>query len=153
MGVQTPGLWVRLIGKTLNFGFNKCRFEPRSHIMYWIPLIPFNNNWTGLALPLPLPLNHTFNKNFYLATDKIFSSPSTDYNTHYFEDSLKVAPNSGFNGIKITLSGRLKGISKAKNFVFTQGVLKPQSVENKLDYYARPIFTKWGTLGLKLVIC
>jgi hypothetical protein len=54
-------------------------------------------------------------------------------------------------GVKISLAGRLKGISKAKKLVISHGVLKAQSLNLNLDYYARPIYTKWGTIGLKVI--
>lgn len=138
--------------------------------MYWVPLIQINNNWTGIACPLPFQRNWAnffiYNdyckikgKTYKLATDKIFSTPTTPSiaggsiatNNKGFDSSFTNSFHS-CNGIKITLSGRLKGISKAKSLVITHGVIKPQSIDNKLDYYARPIYTKWGTIGLK-VIC
>ena len=133
--------------------------------MYWIPLIPLNNNWTGIALPLPLQrdwLNLFYNNNYCkiknttysLDTQKIFSTPSTECltNTNNFEEPFaNNFPVTG-NGLRITVSGRLKGISKAKKLVITHGVIRSQSINHKLDYYSRPIYTKWGTIGLK-VIC
>ena len=132
--------------------------------MYWIPLIQINNNWTGIACPLPLQknwINFFFNNNnciikgktYKLATDKIFKTPSNFCNLNNNSADSSLTNNfTNFNGIKITLSGRLKGISKAKKLVITRGVIRPRSINNKLDYYARPIYTKWGTIGLK-VIC
>lgn len=132
--------------------------------MYWIPLIQINKSWTGTACPLPLQKDwfnlFFFNnhcrikgKTYRLATEKIISTMSTNYkpNINLFDSSFTNSFNN-LNGIKISLSGRLKGISKAKKMVITHGVIRPQSIDNKLDYYARPIYTKWGTIGLK-VIC
>lgn len=133
--------------------------------MYWIPLIPINNNWTGLALPVPLQknwislinLNEGYckikNKTYTLSKNKLFSTPvvKLDHNVTNFDKEF-TNNFSSIKGIKITLSGRLKGISKAKNLVITNGVIKSQSIINKLSYYSRPVYTKWGTIGLK-VIC
>ena len=129
--------------------------------MYWVPLLPLNNkNWTGLALPIPLPITSYFNnycviKNslYKISTDKIFTTPTTGckHVTNTFD--YKFTKNfSAIKGLKISLSGRLKGISKAKKLVITNGIIRPQSIDNKLTYYSRPVYTKWGTLGLK-VIC
>lgn len=135
-----------------------------SHWMYWIPILPLNETknyvkWRGIAVPLPLERNWFLNlklkeKTYRLATDKIFSTPTTNFKPvlNSFDKSITTGLASGRQGIKISLSGRLKGISKAKNMVITHGVIRPQSIDNKLDYYARPIYTKWGTIGLK-VIC
>lgn len=134
--------------------------------MYWIPLVQINNNWTGIACPLPLQkdwINFFFfnnhckikGKTYKLATEKIFTTPSTNCKPKPYLNSFDTSFTNNFNslnGIKISLSGRLKGISKAKRLVITHGVIRPQSIDNKLDYYARPIYTKWGTIGLK-VIC
>lgn len=125
--------------------------------MYWVPLMPLNNKWTGLALPLPITFNTNYciikNNTYSLPVNKIFTTPSTLCNFDSFTFDLDFSKNFlNFKGIKISLAGRLKGISKAKSFKITQGIIKPQSINNKLDYYSRPIYTKWGTIGLK-VIC
>jgi len=123
--------------------------------------MPLNKNWTGLAIPLPLLPITLFNTNlcilknntYSLPVNKIFTTPSTLCNLDYPDFDKSFTTNfAGLKGIKISLSGRLKGISKAKSLYFTHGVINPQSINNKLDYYYRPIFTKWGTIGLK-VIC
>lgn len=57
----------------------------------------------------------------------------------------------GGNGLKITLSGRLKGVRMARKFEEHQGVgLRTQSIEWGIEEEKRPIFTKWGTIGLRV---
>jgi hypothetical protein len=96
--------------------------------------LPLERNWF-----LNLKLKE---KTYRLATDKIFSTPTPLSQgspvLNSFDKSITTPPK----GIKISLSGRLKGISKAKNMVITHGVIRPQSIDNRLDYYARPIYTK-----------
>jgi ribosomal protein S3 len=93
-------------------------------------------------------------ENYKLATDKIFSTPNTNLKSviNSFDKITTNNLTNNYKGLKITISGRLKGISKAKKLVITQGVLRPQTINNKLDYHSRPIYTKWGTIGLK-VLC
>jgi hypothetical protein len=116
--------------------------------MYWYPIINYKGSWSGKALPLPLLTNNSI-KN----SDKLITTPlinNFDYSSFdlTFTNSFS-KPNSG---LKISLSGRLKGISKAKSLVISQGVIKKQTISNPVDYYSRPIYTKWGTIGLK-VLC
>ena len=113
--------------------------------MYWIPLVQINNNWTGIACPLPLQkdwINFFFfnnhckikGKTYKLATEKIFTTPSTNCKPKPYLNSFDTSFTNNFNslnGIKISLSGRLKGISKAKKLVITHGVIRPQSIDNK----------------------
>lgn len=57
----------------------------------------------------------------------------------------------GENGLKISLSGRLKGVRMARKFEEHEGVgLRTQSIEWGIEEEKRPIFTKWGTIGLKV---
>lgn len=108
---------------------------------YWIPLC------SSLSLPLPItaPIkikNGKLNFNNYnLATDKIFSTPKFSY-----------AESDNTKGICIVMGGRLKGISKAKKFKTSFFAVQTQKINNNIDYYKRPIFTKWGTIGLKVTL-
>lgn len=57
----------------------------------------------------------------------------------------------GENGIKISLSGRLKGVRMARKFEEHEGVgLRTQSIEWAIEEEKRQILTKWGTIGLKV---
>jgi len=57
----------------------------------------------------------------------------------------------GDNGLKITLSGRLKGVRMARKYEEHVGVgLRTQSIEWAVEEEKRQIFTKWGTIGLKV---
>jgi len=53
-------------------------------------------------------------------------------------------------GILIRLGGRLRGISKAKRIILKKGKIKQLNLRMNLDYYSRQIYTKWGTLGIKI---
>lgn len=64
--------------------------------------------------------------------------------------------------LKICVSGRIKGVDKAKKLVVQSGVaqrasgrLKPQSLDAiglrpQLCYASKGIYTKWGVLGIKI---
>ena len=55
------------------------------------------------------------------------------------------------NGLKISLSGRLRGVRMARKLVEHQGVgLRTQSIEWAVEEEKRQIFTKWGTIGIKV---
>ena len=129
--------------------------------MFWIPLIDINLNLTGIACPFPLQkewklLNYNKickinGKSYKYSLNKIITTPS-NYNTIFynsFDPGINFTPLSG---IKISLAGRLKGITKAKSLVINYGVINPQKFNKEISYYARAIYTKWGTIGLK-VIC
>ena len=96
--------------------------------MYWIPLIPINNyNWTGLALPLPLQKDW-FNFNYinnickikdknYILSNKVIRTAIPPINIKTNLNNFDTTFTNNFfslKWLKITLSGRLKGISKAK---------------------------------------
>lgn len=131
-------------------------------MQYWIPLL-YNYKWTGKALPLPL--NNNFisklywknnnlyckykNKTYTLALNKIFNTSIINKPISLVDLNYTKSLNHK-KGIKIILSGRLKGISKAKSMTITSGIIRAQSIDSKLEYYSRPIYTKWGTMGLKV---
>lgn len=55
------------------------------------------------------------------------------------------------NGLKIKLSGRLKGVRMARKYEESVGVgLRTQSIEWAIEEEKRQIYTKWGTIGLKV---
>lgn len=57
-----------------------------------------------------------------------------------------------YNGISIELNGKLKGVARSKRYVRKIGNIKQQSFKSKTQFTKRPIFTKWGVLGLKVSI-
>jgi len=80
-----------------------------------------------------------------LGINKIFSTPSStkfDITTFNNFDIKFLSYFSSYNSLAIKLSGRLKGISKAKKIIFTSGSTSPQNLDRPLDYYSRPIYTK-----------
>ncbi len=59
--------------------------------------------------------------------------------------------DKGDNGLKIALSGRIKGVRMARKFQDHVGVgLRTQSIAWAIEEEKRQIFTKWGTIGLKV---
>lgn len=57
----------------------------------------------------------------------------------------------GDNGLLISLSGRLRGVSMARKIEEQIGAgLRTQSIEWGIEDEKRPIFTKWGTIGLRV---
>lgn len=54
-------------------------------------------------------------------------------------------------GIKIRLSGRLKGVRMARQTVdHVGGGLRSQSIEWAIEEENRQIYTKWGTIGINV---
>lgn len=66
--------------------------------------------------------------------------------------SLGLTPvDKGDMGLKIQLSGRLKGVRMARKVEEHVGVgLRSQSIEWAIEEENRQIYTKWGTIGLKV---
>lgn len=56
------------------------------------------------------------------------------------------------SGILIRLSGRLRGIEKAKSLTLKKGSIRMQSFNAKIDYARKDIITKWGIWGMKLYL-
>lgn len=57
----------------------------------------------------------------------------------------------GDSGLKIKLSGRLKGVRMARKIEEHVGVgLRTQSIEWAIEEENRQIYTKWGTIGIKV---
>jgi len=53
--------------------------------------------------------------------------------------------------IKIRLSGRLRGVRMARKLVYQAGGFqKTQSLNRVIDEEAQQIFTKWGTIGIRI---
>jgi len=139
---------------------------------YWIPLIE-NGKFKGKAIPLPLNKEiipalkkriikgresiiwNLKGKIYVLGLNKIFSTPGSaniELNTINEIDKKFLTYYTPRKSIAIKLSGRLKGISKAKKVIFSSGSTSPQNLDRPLDYYSRPIYTKWGTIGLKVTL-
>lgn len=132
---------------------------------YWIPLLK-KGKWTGKALPLPI--NTTIIKKIKIKNKELtINIKKEEYTLAYNKIRVtenwleKENQNKEMNqrpnlpkekGIKIVLSGRLKGVSKGTKMIITKGVIRAQSIQNQLDYYSRPIYTKWGTIGIKVYI-
>ena len=66
-------------------------------------------------------------ENYKLATDKIFSTPNTNLKSviNSFDKITTNNLTNNYKGLKITISGRLKGISKAKKLVITPYINRP----------------------------
>lgn len=56
------------------------------------------------------------------------------------------------SGILIRLSGRLRGIEKAKSLTLKKGSIRMQSFNAKIDYARKDIITKWGIWGMKVYL-
>ncbi len=54
------------------------------------------------------------------------------------------------SGMQVKLSGRLGGVNKKMRMAVSTGRFKPQSFSSRLDYADSDVYTKWGTLGLKV---
>lgn len=55
------------------------------------------------------------------------------------------------NGLKIRLSGRIRGVRMARKIEEHVGVgLRTQSIEWAIEEENRQIYTKWGTIGIKV---
>ncbi len=95
---------------------------------------------------------------WYLVTCSTFSLPnlSSENNCNLSLESIglnqrKNKVEKGENGLKIRLSGRLKGVRMARKVEEHVGVgLRTQSIEWAIEEENRQIYTKWGTIGLKV---
>lgn len=56
------------------------------------------------------------------------------------------------NCYSVAVSGRLNGVTKARKLKIKYGALKPQTIKSKINNYNRPIYTKWGIIGLKVSV-
>ncbi len=83
--------------------------------------------------------------NWYLVTASTF--PLKDQTQRPSIENVPI--QKGDLGLKIRLSGRLKGVRMARKFEEHVGVgLRTQSLAWAIDEDSRQIFTKWGTIGL-----
>ena len=64
--------------------------------------------------------------------------------------AIDKAMQSGAKGIKIQLSGRIGGAEIARTEKYFEGSIPTQTLRSKLDYYAMPIHTKSGYVGIKI---
>jgi hypothetical protein len=55
-------------------------------------------------------------------------------------------------GIKIVISGRLKGKPRSSNIKITDGKVRAMSLKSKMEYGCLDVFNRYGTFGLKLWI-
>jgi ribosomal protein S3 len=53
-------------------------------------------------------------------------------------------------GVKVVISGRIRGIAKARVRKFKSGPLGTSTITKSIYYCSKPIYTKWGIMGLKL---
>lgn len=53
-------------------------------------------------------------------------------------------------GVKVLVKGRLNGAPIAKKWLFFDGVLSLQQIDNKIDFHYAPAFTVFGVLGVKV---
>ena len=128
---------------------------------YWLPQFK-NGHFTGRAIPLPCLAASSLSRDSRWKQSKnflpIFISPSPSSYLSISELEISSAPSApaststSKSSILLKLSGRLNGVSKARSLSWRYGVLKPQTITSKIGFYHRPIYTKWGTLGLSIII-
>lgn len=58
--------------------------------------------------------------------------------------------NSLVKGLKLKISGKLKGKLRSSSEVFNKGKIATQTIETKLDYAQVHVYTIYGVFGLKL---
>lgn len=80
------------------------------------------------------------NKNSF----KIYNIKRT-FNKLYIGKSLKKE-----RGLKIIVKGRLRGAIKKIKLEERKGSIKTQSLDYNVEAYNKPIYTKWGTLGIRI---
>jgi hypothetical protein len=81
---------------------------------------------------------------FFLILKKIFKIIILD--TKISKDTLKI------DGIKLKMSGRIRGKTRADVRIITVGSVPLQSNSKSIEYFKQPIFTLYGAFGLKLWI-
>lgn len=165
-------------GKSLPLPLSKTNIEKitKEEISYGFGVNP-NNSYTnkkGLAVKKGI-FCKIKNKKYLLGTNNIFKATNSIKN---LEDNEKILINNELTeekiqnciktltnekiveknfsinnrGIQIKLSGRLGGVNKSMRYSQSEGSFKPQSFDSKLDFYYKPIYTKWGTIGLKIFL-
>jgi hypothetical protein len=109
---------------------------------YWYPLLK-NRRFTGKFKPWSAS---GLQKNIIITPTTTTQAPNLSANI-----SKNLKHNLNF---ALRLSGRLNGVSKARAMSLRVGTraLRNQSISSTLSYYYRPIYTKWGTIGLKLSV-
>ncbi len=55
-------------------------------------------------------------------------------------------------GIKLQLKGRLKGVKRAKKIELMRGKIKAQCASFPIQAKKTPIQTKWGKLGMQVIL-
>lgn len=58
----------------------------------------------------------------------------------------------GIKGIKITVKGRINGISRSKTWTFSKGRVSLQSTSSQIDFFFLPCHTVYGTFSIKVYI-
>ena len=61
--------------------------------------------------------------------------------------------NSGFQGLKILISGRFNNAPRGRSRLIQYGRIPLQSIDTKIDYYQTEAFTPSGVFGIKVWIC
>ncbi len=105
--------------------------------IYWKAIIK-KNKWTGRLVPVTMGKEEK--------GEKIISTPKIN-NFKLIGTQIKKERN-----YNIVFSGRLSGVSKARTMTIRKGALKPQTITSKVNHYQRPIYTKYGIIGIKVSV-
>ncbi|MGX7585819.1 30S ribosomal protein S3 [Candidatus Vidania fulgoroideorum] len=68
-------------------------------------------------------------------------------------DILGIAKDCYIRGLKIKISGRIRGGDVAKSEVFRYGQMSLNSINEKIDYLSSYKNTKFGIVGIKVWVC
>lgn len=92
--------------------------------------------------------NFKWNKKNNLKENLIHKSIKKEWDLNLTHKNHKLRST----GILIRLSGRLRGIEKAKSLTLKKGSIRMQSFNSKIDYARKDIITKWGVWGMKIYL-
>lgn len=67
--------------------------------------------------------------------------------------AMERAMSSGAQGIKIVLSGRIRGAEIGRTEKYKQGTIPLSTIREEVDYASVPALTKSGYVGVKVWIC
>lgn len=66
--------------------------------------------------------------------------------------SLNLIKSQKLCGIKLNLSGRLKGVKRARKLQFMKGMVQAQTFSFPIQAKLKHIQTKWGKFGLNITL-
>lgn len=88
----------------------------------------------------------THNKFFYFLRTLFKLFFSTEFRFVFFKKFI-------IKGLRLIISGRLKGKARASSISFLYGTNTLQTIKNKISYSRRTVYTKYGAFGFKLWVC